>query len=75
MAFYKEWAKSFSGEQVFFEYHYMWDLHKDYSALSLAKVLHEDLVNLSSSGMSGFISCQNLRAFYPNALGMQVMNI
>ncbi len=73
MAFYSEWKKTFPGECVFFEYHYMWDLHKNYGAMALPEVLHADVTTLADAGMNGFISCQNLRAFYPNALGMQVM--
>ncbi len=73
MAFYSEWKKNFSGESVFFEYHYMWDLHKNYGGIALPKVLHTDVTTLADSGMNGFISCQNLRSFYPNALGMQIM--
>lgn len=73
LAFYRAWQKVFTGECVVFDYHYMWDLHKDPSGYALPRVIHQDAVSLADSGMSGFISCQNQRAFYPNSLGMTAL--
>ena len=72
-AFYNAWKNVFSGRQVVFDYHYMWDLHRDYSGFALPELIHADAAALDKNGFSGFISCQNQRAFYPNSLGMTVL--
>lgn len=73
LAFFNAWREAVNVDSVVFDYHYMWDLHKDYSGYALAEVIHRDVCDLEELGFCGFISCQNQRAFFPNSLGMIAM--
>lgn len=73
LAFFEAWRNAVGVDSVVFDYHYMWDLHKDYSGYALPEVIHADTQDLEKLGFSGFISCQNHRAFFPNGLGMAAM--
>ena len=73
LAFIEEWKKVFDGEYHIFDYHYMWDVHKDHSSRALAEVIHADAVRMNENGFSGLVNCMNLRAFFPTALGMNAM--
>ena len=69
----KNWQKGFSGDSFDFDYHYMWDHHKDIGNYDLAKVLFEDMKALDKLGLNGMVSCQCIRAFFPHGLGMNAM--
>jgi hypothetical protein len=73
LAFLKEWQKLFRGDSFAFEYHFMWDHHFDPAYYEAAKILNQDVKNLRSVGLNGFMSCQNQRAFFPTGFGMYVM--
>lgn len=67
------WKKHFQGDSFVFDYHLMWDIYRDLSGLSLAKVIHSDAANLHKLGLNGMISCQVNRAFFPSGFCMYVM--
>jgi hypothetical protein len=67
------WQKIFSGDSFDFDYHYMWDHFFDPGYTANVKVLYEDIRNLRDLGLNGLNSCQNLRVYFPNSLGMIVM--
>lgn len=69
----RAWQKIFSGDSFVFDYHYMWDHVKDPGYYRMAQVLREDVENLHSLGLDGYISCQVQRTFMPNGLGMYLM--
>jgi hypothetical protein len=69
----KNWQKGFTGDSFDFDYHYMWDHHKDIGNYNIAKVLFEDMQNLDKIGLNGMVSCQCIRAFFPHGLGMNAM--
>jgi hypothetical protein len=73
LAFLKKWQEVFSGTVILFDYHYMWEVSKERGAYSLPAVLHADCQSLPALDISGFMSCQNQRVFYPNGLGMTAM--
>jgi hypothetical protein len=73
VAFLQAWQRQFHGDSFDFDYHFMWDHHKDPGQMQLARVLHQDCVRLRDLGLNGFMSCQNQRAFFPTGLGMTVM--
>ena len=73
LASLKGWQKIFSGDSFVFDYHYMWDHVKDPGYYNMAKVLRQDVENLHSLGLNGYISCQVQRTFMPNGLGMYLM--
>lgn len=71
--FLSAWQRMFPGDGFDFDYHFMWDHHKDPGQYSMAKVLHQDCANLKAIGLDGMVSCQNQRVFFPTGLGMTVM--
>ena len=73
VAFLRAWQEQFDGDSFDFDYHFMWDHHKDPGQFEMAKVLHEDCVRLKDLGLNGLVSCQNQRVFFPTGLGMTVM--
>lgn len=73
LEFLRRWQEIYSGESVDFDYHYMWDHVLDAGYHQMAKILLEDVKRLKTLGMSGFISCQLQRTFFPHSLGMHMM--
>ena len=73
LAFLYQWEQYYSGDCIDFDYHLMWDHFLDAGAEDLSAVLHQDLQNLKSLGMNGFISCQLQRNAFPTSLVMTVM--
>jgi hypothetical protein len=73
LAFLKAWQDLFPCEGFDFDYHFMWDHHRDPGQYGMVEVLHQDLQRLCDIGLDGFISCQNQRVFFPTGLGMTVM--
>lgn len=69
----RSWQKSFHGDGFDFDYHFMWDHHKDLGGMQTAEILMQDMKNLRDIGLNGMISCQNQRVFFPTALGMHAM--
>lgn len=62
------WQQQFEGDCVIFDYHMMWDIHKNYSQLSLSKVQFRDIELLKYFGLNGYISCQLTRSNFPSGL-------
>ena len=73
LAFLKAWQDLFPCEGFDFDYHFMWDHHRDPGQYAMAEVLHQDVQRLRDIGLDGFISCQNQRVFFPTGLGMTVL--
>lgn len=46
----------------------MWDIHKDYAQMNLARVQFRDVELLRDMGLNGYISCQLTRSFFPSGL-------
>lgn len=73
IAFLKSWQEIFQGDSFDFDYHMMWDHYCDPGYYFNARILYEDIKNLSKIGLNGFNSCQVQRAFFPTGLPMYVM--
>ena len=73
LAFLSGWQEQFDGDSFDFDYHFMWDHHKDPGQFAMAKVLHQDVQRLQDVALNGLVSCQNQRVFFPSGLGMTVM--
>jgi hypothetical protein len=73
LGFLKAWQKLFPGEGFDFDYHFMWDHHRDAGQYAMAEVLHQDVQRLRDIGLDGFVSCQNQRVFFPTGLGMTAL--
>lgn len=74
LAFMQGWKNAFGGDSFIFDYHYMWNLFRDWGDFYAAKVLWQDIRNLSEIGLNGYISCQETRAFAPTGLGMFILS-
>ena len=73
MAFLKNWQEIFKGDGMDFDYHFMWAHHKDPGYIKISRVLYEDILNLRSMDLDGYISCQVQRSTFPNGFGIYVM--
>jgi len=73
LAFLKEWERVFKGDSFDFDYHFMWDHYVDPGYYKIARILSQDIKNLRSIGLNGFMSCQVQRSFFPTGLGMYVL--
>ena len=67
------WRKTFGGECVVFDYHYMWDYLNDPAGTICARIMEQDVADLKKLGLAGMLSCQNQRVFLPNGLGTALM--
>ncbi|MDO8685825.1 MAG: DUF4838 domain-containing protein, partial [Clostridiales bacterium] len=59
------WKKHFRGEAFAFDYHMTRHHYYDQGYYGFTKVLTEDIRRLPSLGLSGFVSCQILRSYFP----------
>ena len=73
LAYLCDWEKYYSGNIVDFDYHLMWDHILDAGNEGIARVIYDDVRNLESLGMNGYISCQLQRNSFPTAIAMTVM--
>lgn len=73
MVFLREWQKIFKGESFVYDYPLGRAHYGDFGYVHIAKVIHSDIQKLEQMGLNGYISCQELRAAFPNALPNYVM--
>ena len=69
----RQWRKFFGGDSFDFDYHYMWDQHRDVAHMSMNRVLFDDMKALKKLGLNGMMSCQNQRVWLPSGFGMTAM--
>jgi hypothetical protein len=65
IGFLRGWQRGFQGPGFVYDYHMTWHHYYDMGYYGLTKVLAEDIRRLSDLGLDGFVSCQVLRAYYP----------
>lgn len=73
MAFLKGWQDIFQGDGFVYDYPLGRAHYGDLGYVHIAKVLYGDIQKLEEMGLDGYISCQELRAAFPNALPNYVM--
>ncbi len=75
LAYLRAWQKKLPGvrDSFIFDYHLMWDHHKDQGQEALAKVMHEDVRELKNINLDGFVSCQIHRLGMPTMLIQTVL--
>ena len=74
IAMLNKWQERFPTCDGFdYDYHFMWDHHKDLGYYKMAEILFDDMQNLDKIGLNGMVSCQNQRTFFPTGLGMYAM--
>ncbi len=69
------WQKMFHGDSFIFDYHYMWDYFNDPGCYKSVQIMAKDVEDFRSLGLNGMMSCQNMRVFMPNGLGMNIMGV
>ena len=75
LAFLKDWQKKVSCDSFVYDYHLGKAHYGDPGYVRISKVLYEDLKENRALGLNGINSCQELRAFLPNALPNYVMGL
>jgi hypothetical protein len=74
LAHLRAWQDIFQGDTFTYEYPMMWDHFTDGGYYTTAEVIHQDIRNLQSLGLNGYISSQCIRGFMPTGLNMAVMS-
>ncbi|MBE6732236.1 MAG: DUF4838 domain-containing protein [Ruminococcaceae bacterium] len=69
----RKWKEFFKGDSFDFDYHYMWDHHRDPAHMSMNKVLFNDMKAMRKLDLNGMVSCQNQRVWIPSGFGMVAM--
>ncbi len=73
ISFLKEWQKVFSGDSFVYDYPLGRAHYGDMGYVGIAKLISDDIKNLTNLDMNGYISCQELRAGLPNAFPNYIM--
>jgi hypothetical protein len=73
IAHLRQWQAIFSGDSFLFDYHLWREHYTDPGSYKIAKHIHQDVKNLRTLGLNGFVSCQVQRAFFPTGLPMYVL--
>lgn len=73
LEYLRDWQKDFSGDSFVFDYHFMWDHYYDFAQFKHAQILSNDIKNLESIKINGFVNCQVHRVFTPTSLGMNIL--
>ncbi len=73
MAFLKGWQTVFGGDGFVYDYPLGRAHYGDFGYIHMARVIYGDIQKLRQMGADGYISCQELRAAFPNALPDYVM--
>ncbi len=68
MAFLKGWQAVFAGDGFFYDYPLGRAHYGDFGYVHIAELIHSEIQKLHQMGLHGYISCQELRAAFPNAL-------
>lgn len=68
LAFLKGWQAVFEGDSFIYDYPLGRAHYGDFGYVHIAEVIHADIQKLQQMGLHGYISCQELRAAFPNAL-------
>ncbi|MDE6202988.1 MAG: DUF4838 domain-containing protein, partial [Lachnospiraceae bacterium] len=73
MAFLRQWQKIFEGGSFVYDYPLGRAHYGDFGYVHIAKVICSDIQKLDRMKLDGYISCQELRAAFPNALPNYMM--
>jgi hypothetical protein len=74
VSFLREWQKvsGFRGLGFAFDYHMINHHYYDMGYYGMTEVLAEDIRRLPQIGLHGFVSCQNVRAWFPHGFPLYV---
>ena len=69
----KEWGKDFKGEKILFDYPYFDMVFNDFAGMQIAINSFNDAKVITKMGLDGYISCHNMKTFFPHAFGLYVL--
>lgn len=73
LAYLRGWQAQFEGDSFVYDYPLGRAHYGDFGYLHIARVIHGDIQKLREMGLNGYISCQELRACFPNAMPNYMM--
>ena len=73
LPYLQSWQKMFKGDSCIFDYPLMWDFINDPGCCKSLQIMAQDAEDYRKLGLNGMMSCQNLRVFMPNGLGMHLL--
>lgn len=73
LPYLRSWQKMFQGDSCIFDYPLMWDFVNDPGCYKSLQIMAQDAEDYRKLGLNGMMSCQNLRVFMPNGLGMHLL--
>jgi hypothetical protein len=73
IAHLRQWQAIFNGDSFSYDYHLWREHYTDPSSYKIAKIINQDIKNLKTIGLNGFVSCQVQRVFFPTGLPMYVL--
>lgn len=68
IAFLRGWQERFSGDSFLYDYPLGRAHYGDFGYVHIAKMIYSDIQKLKKMKLDGYMSCQELRAAFPNAL-------
>ncbi len=71
--FLKGWQTCFHGDSFVYDYPLGKAHYGDFGYQHISRIISEDIPRLPSLGLNGYISCQELRSFFPTGLPNYVM--
>lgn len=73
MVYLKAWQQVFAGDSFVYDYPLGRAHYGDFGYVHISRIISGDIKEIRSMGLNGYISCQELRASFPNALPNYVM--
>lgn len=73
LAYLKGWQRQFKGDSFIYDYPLGRAHYGDFGYVHISGVISGDIKKLKKMGLDGYISCQELRAAFPNALPNYIM--
>lgn len=73
LSYLRGWQTLFSGDSLDYDYPLGRAHYGDFGYQAISRVISDDLKRLKSLSLNGYLSCQELRVFFPNGLPNYVM--
>lgn len=75
LAYLKEWQKVFAGDSFDYDYPLGRAHYGDFGYMGISEIIFKDIDKLKKLGLNGYMSCQQLRTCFPNALPDYIMGM
>ena len=73
LTYLQKWQDCFTGDSFVYDYPLGRSHYGDLGYVGISKIIAEDIHHLSDIGLNGYVSCQELRAAFPNSMPNYVM--